>query len=231
MHIKMLAVSLAAFLFCGCSSVAQKATRLPLWTYKADIEISVDGKTFDGMAVTKLDGAKSISIRSKARLDLLAISSCHREFTEERVDYKEGWFGIGGASAKSYVYEFAPTNIEKEAYCPLYIQAFDKNGVAAWGYVAFRTIENLPARTECNGVGWRFSGISVCQTRAGFEQAISFDRAVKIASNELCKIEAKSDREFRVRSGKGFCLATFTDGVERHRLVLLGYDEILIRGE
>lgn len=224
-------LGMLATVFVGCASPSQKATKLPLWTYKADIQISVDGKTFDGMAVTKLDGVKTITIRSKAKLDLLTISSCHREFTQERVDYKSGWFGLGGSSASKYTYTFDPTDIEKEAYCPLYIQAFQVSGLAAWGYISFRTTENLPARTECNGTPWKFAGISVCQSRSGFEQAITFDRPVKFRANEFCKVEARSDRDFRVRAGKGFCRAVFSDGKDTHRLDMLGYDEILVRGE
>jgi len=224
-------IAMIATIFLGCATVQQKATKLPLYTYKADIEISVDGGTFDGMAVTSIEGTKTITIRSKAKLDLLTISSCHREFTQERVDYKSGWFGLGGSSATKFVYTFKPSDIERESFCPLYIQAFQVSGLAAWGYVAFRTNENLPAKTECNGVVWnRFAGISVCQSRSGFEQRITFDRPVKFTSNSLCRIDARSDRDFRVRAGKGFCLATFTDGKDTHRLVLLGYDEILVRG-
>lgn len=234
-------IGLALFLICvigivltffvGCSLLqkGQPATRLPLWTYKADISITLDGQTFDGMAVTTV-GAKSIQLKSKAKLDLLLISSCHREFSQERVDYEKGWFGLGGSSAKVYTYSYTPTQIEKESFCPLYIQAFDRSGIAAWGYVAMRTVEALPSQTHCNGRTWKFSGISVCQSRKGFEQGISFDVPVRYASNDLCQITAKSDRDFRVRvKGMGFCEATFTDGKNKHRLVLLGYDEVLVR--
>lgn len=231
MLICMLAMFLTLFVGCALFRKSQEATRLPLWTYKADVEITVDGKAFDGMAVTT-SGAKPITIKSKARMDLLLISSCHREFSEEKVDWESSWFGLGGKSARKYTYNFVPTEIEKESFCPIYIQAFARNGIAAWGFVAFRTTENLPAKTECNGRVVQYAGISVCQSRKGFEQGISFDRPVRAIGDELCKIKAVSDREFRVRTtAMGFCKATFTDGKDRHRLVLLGYDEVLVRGE
>lgn len=208
----------------ACSS-AQITTRTPLYQYKPDILITVDGRTFDGMGVTEV-GDKDINIVSKAKLDLLMISSCHRNFTKERVD--PDWYG---GSGKTYTYRYSPTEIESEGFCPLYIQAFDKSGVTAWGYLALRKEERLPAKTQCNGTNWSFKGISVCASRAGFEQGIAFERPVKYTSNELCTITPKSDRTFRLRTQKGFCYATFTDGIEIHRLVLLGYDEALIRGE
>lgn len=209
----------------------QQATRLPLWTYKADIAITVDDVNFDGMAVANI-GKKPIHLRSKAKLDLLLISSCHREFSQERVDYTTGWFGLGGSSSKVFTYTYSPTPIESEGYCPIYIQAFDRTGIAAWGFVAFRTSENLVASLSCNGRDSKLRGISVCQSRQGFEQGISFLAPVRFVSNDVCQIVAKSDREFRIRTKKmGFCEATFTDGKEKHRLVLLGYDEVLVRAE
>jgi hypothetical protein len=225
-------------LFLGCVSKGQLATKLPLYNYKGDIEISVDGRAFEGMGVTILNGPKRIVLKSKARFDLLRISSCHREMTFEKIDYREGWFGMGGESAREFVFDYSPLDVEKEEFCPLYFEAYEKRTgsldgvVAAWGMLIFRTTEFLPSRTECNGTGWSFKGISACQTRAGLEQTISFERKItRHISNPLCQIEPKSDRSFRVRGGKGFCYATFTDGKEKHRLVLLGYDEVLIRGE
>lgn len=223
----------------GCASTrGQLATKLPLYTYKADIAVTVDGKSFDGMGVTSVEGPKTISLQSKARFDLLRITSCHRSKVEEKVDWQSGWFGLGGKAAKAYTYTYVPLPIEQEAYCPLYIEAYEKREgaldgvIAAWGYVAFRTGESLPAITECNGTRWKFAGISVCQTKAGLEQAISFDRPItRLVANDLCKITQKDDRTFRVRSGNGFCYATFTDGKEKHSLVLLGYEEVLVRGE
>jgi len=227
----IIAITLTFFTGCLSLKTQQFTDKVPLYQYKPDILITVDGQTFDGMAVTLLNGPKDIQITSKAKLDLLMISSCHRNFTVERVGYKGNWFGVGGASAKTFTYHYAPTTIEKEGFCPLYIQAFDKSGITAWGYMAFRTEEALPAKTECNGTGWKFSGVSVCSSRAEFEQAVSFDRPVKFEVSDLCKITEKPGNSFRLRTQKGFCYATFTDGTDLHRVVLLGYDEALIRGE
>lgn len=224
-------LGMIATLFLGCASRGQVTDNVALYTYKADIEVTVDSVRFQGMGVTLLNGPKTIALRSKAKLDLLTIASCHREFTVERVDYRSGWFGLGGSSSQEYVYQYNPNDIEKESYCPLYIQAYAKSGVAAWGYLAFRTTEKLPAKTECNGASRSFAGISVCQSKAGTEQAITFEKPVRFVANALCKVIPQSDRSFRVRTDKGFCYATFTDGIDRHRLVLLGYDRVLVRGE
>lgn len=217
-------IGVAVTFFVGCAT-QQLTVKTPLYQYKPDIAITVDGVSFDGMAVTAL-GIKDIQIVSKAKLDLLMVSSCHRNFTIESVD--KSWFG---GSGQIYVYHYEPTSIEREGFCPLYIQAFDKSGITAWGYMAFRTEEKLPAHTDCNGKGGTYAGVSPCASRAGFEQGISFDRPVKYVASELCRIEEKPGNQFRMRTQKGFCYATFTDGKDYHRVVLLGYDEALIRGE
>lgn len=241
-------LGIMATVLTGCVS-GQLATKDPLYRYRADMKITVDGVKFDGMGVTTLDGPKTITIKSKARLDLLKISSCHREFVKEKIDYEKGWFGLGGKSAIDYTFVYEPQPIEKEFHCPLYIEAFQQSDLtrigtmAAWGYLAFRTKnnegiyrENLPATMECNGGAKTFKGISACQARAGMEQAISFDEPIsEYLGNSLCKITKVNEKEFRVRSDVGFCQATFRgttfQGKKRraHRLVLLGYEDILVR--
>jgi len=213
----------------ACSTWQQVNISPPLYRYKADIKVTVDGKSFDGMAVTKLNGPKLIEIESKAALDLLTISSCHRQFTAERVDAKSGWFGRG--SGHTYKYTYSPTEVEKEGFCPIYLQAFDRNGVVAWGYLAFRTEEELPSQMDCNGRQITFAGVSVCQSKAGLRQQISFAVPVKMKGSELCKVQAINDKTFRFSTEMGFCYATFTDGKNWHRMVLLGYDQVLVRGE
>lgn len=219
-----MAVVGAVIYLTACTS-AQITVKTPLYQYKPDMLITVDGATFDGMAVTAL-GKKDIQIISKARLDLLMISSCHRNFTIEKVDHD--WFG---GSGKTYTYHYEPTEIESEGFCPLYIQAFDIKGITAWGYLAFRTTEKLPAKTQCNGTDWSFAGVSVCATRAGFEQGISFSKPVRYVAGDKCEVKKKDDKSFRLRAHEGFCYITFTDGTDYHRVVLLGYTEALIRGE
>lgn len=212
------------FLLAGCTT-GQVATKTPLYQYKPDIEIGIDKMVFDGMAVADL-GAKQIQIVSKARLDLLMISSCHRNFTIERLDAT--WFG---GSKKKYVYSYIPTTIESEGFCPLYIQAFEKSGISAWGYIAFRTDEKLPGKLYCNGVAQTFNGVSACASRAGFEQGIHFDKPVRFEKSELCEVSQRSPGDFRLKAKDGFCYITFFDGKDFHRTILLGYSEALIRGE
>lgn len=210
----------------NCSSTQQLTVETPLYKNRASMKITVDGITYDGMAVGKLDGPKKIQLISQAALDLLRITTCHRDFSVEKVD--KGWFG---GSGHLYTYEYHPTDVEKSKVCPMYIQAFSKDRVTDWGFIAFRTDETIPAEMQCNGWWWKSDGISVCQTKAGLDQKIKFDRDVLYEAEPSCSITAKSKREFVVRGSMGFCYAEFSDGKEWHRLILLGYDSVLIRGD
>lgn len=199
----------------------------PLYKYKADLQITIGGSTFDGMAVTKLSGPIQFSLVSKARLDLLTISSCHRHVTFEKID--KNWFGGVG---KKFTYTYSPTSRELEGLCPLYIQAFDRNGVTAWGYIAFRSKENLPTKTDCNGTTWSFSGFTVCQSKAGFIQVERFAEPIKyVEADPSCKLKQISETEFELRPELGFCHVTYSNGTEFHRSTFLGYDSAFVRGE
>lgn len=218
------AVVLSLFLV-GCASTQQITIDPPLYKYRANMQISVDGQTFDGMGVAS-QGTKDISIVSQAALDLLRITTCHRDFTVEKVD--QGWFG---GSGKKYTYHFQPTEKEMNSVCPMYIQAISKESVTDWGYLAFRTDEKMQATMDCNGTQTRNWGISVCQTKSGLDQIIRFDQPVKFAAEPECHVTQTTPQEFVVRGTDGFCLAEFTDGKIWHRLILLGYQSVLIRGQ
>ena len=218
----------AIFFLSGCGTLEQKNTdHKPLYNFKADMQITIDGKTFDGMAIAKLNNMKKLSIVSKAKLDVFVVSSCQRYDKLERLD--KNWFG---GSGKAYTYTYAPAPIELSTGCPIYFQAFDQSGLTDWGYIAFTTKQDLPATSECSGVVSQTVGASVCQVKSGFEQAISFDRPVPFYSaDEGCNLVRKSDRSFSYRPGLGFCVAEFSDGVRFHTLTALGFDEVFVRGE
>lgn len=198
----------------------------PLWNNRADLQITLDGKQFDGMAETKLSGPVEVKLVSNVPMDRLQITSCSRQDVFENVD--AGWFG---GSGKTFTYTYAPSAIELKGVCPLYIEIYSKADLTAWGFVAFKTDEKLPAKVACNGIDWSFSGMSICQTKAGLEQAMSFSKPVDFEAEETCTMvqDPKDKSKFTMRPQKGFCRATFTDGVDWHRLIMLGYDQVLVR--
>lgn len=223
-RISFLAIALLwPFLF-GCVSTAQITTEVPLYKYRADMRITIDGVTSTGMAIGEI-GTKDIAIVSQAPLDLLRITTCHRDFTIQKVD--QGWFG---GSGKSYTYHYEPSDEERDGTCPLYIEAYSKDLVTDWGFVVFRNNENLTAIVECNGSTASYRGVSVCQVKAGLNQVVRFNQVVKFAAEKSCHVETKDNKEFVIKGDMGFCRMEFSpEGVIFHRFIMLGYDKVLIR--
>lgn len=216
------------FFLSSCTSLQDKTvdSKSPLYKYKADIAITINDQTTDGMAVTNLVPNQIIKIVSKAKLDLLIISSCQRFETYEKVD--KNWFGGVG---KEFKYTYTPTETELNDKCPLYFQAFDKSGLTAWGYVAFKTDDKLKAKVECNGKTIQSVGFTLCQSKNGFEQSIMFDTPIKYFRESACNLEKISDYKFKIVPGVGFCNATFDDGTNTHQITFLGFEEAMVRGE
>lgn len=222
------------FLVTGCATVQDKipGNNEPLYKYQGDMEIWIDGGHFKGMAVTKLEPKKNITIRSKAKLDLLVTTSCSRYDKVEKIDFKEGWFGTGGKSAKQYTFSVDLNGKEQEGTCPFYVQAFDMGGVTDWGYITWRTDETIRSTLDCNVRQNSYAGHSVCQALAGTEQGISFQIPIKyFEADPNCNMKRDTDKAFSFRPGMGFCYATFSDGKEWHRLTALGFERAQVRGE
>lgn len=198
-------------------NISERSTTGPLYRYRADLILSLENKRFEGMAVTKLTGPLQIKIDSKVKLHYMTINSCGREDVIRDVD-------------KSFTYTYIPTKKELEGLCPLYIKAFDEAGLTAWGFIAFRKDEELPSHVDCNGVGWAFAGITVCQSRAGLEQQLTFQQDIQHwESDAPCKINKVDSKTFDLRSDPGFCLATFYSSGKWHRLIFLNYEKPLVR--
>jgi hypothetical protein len=203
----------------------QKTEKPPLYKYRADMQITVGGKKFDGVAVADLNYARNkIELESRVKMDRLEIMSCRRHQVFENVG--GGWFSSSGTKMS---YEYVPNNGESEAGCPVYFQAFAKNLLTSWGMIFFRTSETLLADVGCNGEQETFKGVSICQTKAGLKQSFAFAQPVNFELGETCAAANPSDRLIEIAPKLGFCEATFDDGRNFHRLILLGYESVLVR--
>lgn len=208
-------------------NASSKVERPPLYNYKADMVITVDGLRFTGIAVANMSNSIDIKIKSKARLYVLSIETCSRHFTVDKAD--KNWFGGVG---KEFEYRFRPNEKEKQGNCPMYIRALDLNGTAAWGMVHFKTNETLKAKVSCNGSTITFNGLTACQTKSSLIQSIHFDKAITaFDSNDKCNLKELDNKHFEIRPENGFCFATFFTGLELHRAVFLGFNEVFVRGD
>lgn len=230
------AVCFAVAFILSCASVQPQTTpKGPLYSYRAELSIGLGGSEFTGLAVTKL-APVNIVIKSLVSMDRIQVTSCARQNICENGGFCDSQFVIDRdwwtGSGKSAVYYYEPNEAESKGVCPLYIEVYSKADLTDWGMVAFRTDETLPAKLACNGSGWTFSGLSVCQTKNGLDQSIKFDRALKAFESEpACHMtqDATDATKFWLRPEMGFCKAVFSDGANEHRLLLLGYDSVLLR--
>lgn len=228
---RILLLSIIILIFgMGCSTAQTITTRTPLYKYRADIQITAQGKSINGMVSIPRSQPTEIQIDSPVEMDLVRISSCNRDVIAEKVRQREGswWFNQVG---KQLVYSYQPTDVEHEGFCPIYIQVFDDKLMTAWGFVGFRTNENLKAKVSCNGNQYFALGLDACQSYYSFEQGLEFEAPIKYATRGPCEVKKLSEKILRVRTmTAGFCELTAYDGKDFFKFILLGYDEILVRG-
>lgn len=247
----LLAFILLLFL-CGCSTLQtdvqtvlqdarQPATRVPLYVYRADLQVTVDKTTFDGVGVTSARSSEmDIDIVSQINLDRVEVETCAREDVCEsgkpcnaNFALDDGWFGTQG---KHLVYHYTPSTDEAAGACPIYFRVYAKTDLASWGFLAFRTTtgatpETLPAHMVCNGVPWKFSGHSMCQTKQGLLQRIVFDQPVDdFDLDKTCGAKQLDSKTFQLRPQLGLCTGEFLSQGKWHGLDLIGYDTVLVGG-
>lgn len=227
---------------------SQKITRTPIWVYKPDLLLGVDGETFSGMGVSALKEQTDLQVWSPVDADRIEISSCSRHdvcqlkggqlacdvktkaYLSGRFEIETGWFGDPG---KYFVYHYRPDRKERDDSCSqLMIEVYDKNTLASWGYLALRDNpdNNFPAKFTCNANDWTFKGVSVCAAKAGTIQEINFDLPVTdYKANDKCGIKKISDKEFEFKPQSGWCRASFEQNKKFHDVIMDGYEEVLIR--
>ena len=223
--LNLLAASFLVGLFLvGCASTPGQQSTKPYYSYRAEMILTIGGRSFEGLVPVKVNGPIDIQIYSPITLNRVEISTCSRH--EVIRNTANGWFD---KVKNTMTYRYNPTPIELSGHCPLLFQAFNDHVQKAWGLVTARSDQNLPAKMECNGGVMSFAGISVCQTKSGLVERLTFAKPVEFEASPSCAIQTTDKMTFDVRSTQvGFCKATFTDGTDFHDLVLLGYDEATV---
>lgn len=211
-------------LLLGCAgfSSAPRQVLDPKQLYRQDIQLVVNGIKGDGVMVVPQADVYSIQGTSHGALDLLTITTCHRDVSSSP----------GGTR---FAYEYNPRkSLEGNGACPLLVGAYDKKGQHGWAIVEFEDdTATLPSFLACNGVGRRFNGVSICQSRHGLTQMIEFDAPVKVSPDFGCPMSAAKEdgKRFEFPIVKGTCVYAFKDvsSGKIHRLLTYGYESILLR--
>lgn len=237
---------LLAFLFTGCTtgSVTSTLTNTQIKAmtaedvvYKYDMLGSINDTPFDGVGVIPLSKQYVLKVESRENVDLLTINSCHRNYSAESA-IQQGWF----KKKRGYQYTYNPApGIEDKGSCTLRFGSYNKspNGQIAWGLVDFETPEAvLWANNFCDGNATQTHGVSVCQSKEGLIQKITFAVPVQLMMDllpERCKIPVPADGlVWEYYMPRGECVYAFrqiggTKAIHRHTTV--GYNQIFIRGD
>ncbi len=229
-------------LLTSCSAFDVKQAVDPDTIYKRDFELNVNGQKGTGILVAKYAKEYKIHMRSKGKLDLLTIESCHRSESFEKASNMEEvtvrrFFRKKkklkkDSSAFEYIYKPVP-GIEDVSSCPLLIGGYDEKGRHSWAMIEFESPQwILEGHLGCNGDKESALGVSACQSKEGLIQLISFDVPVKISPDPQCPIEQLSPKEFQLEIRKDHCAYVFmeSEGEKRiHRLITVGFEKILFR--
>lgn len=190
--------------------------------YRKDMQVSIGKMQFIGVGVLDKTYRYDIKMRFFKNPNIVKFSTCHRYLTWEKPGLE-----------LNFVYVPEPA-MEQRGYCPLEIGAFDDKAQLSSALFDFRSEANetLVGEVTCNGdSGIPYVGTSICQSHAGLIQKISFLAPAKVGSQEGCPIaETKDGKEFIIKMGRGKCLYEFKSGKEDHRLIMFGFEDVIIRG-
>lgn len=223
--------------FFGCSTSKVKQELNPEFIYKKDMIIDIDGIEAEGVAVIPKKETHKFHITARGDLDLFTFTTCHREEIAEKawnVNERRGrWIFRRTIEKKREVkLDYTPGEIERSGGCPVFVGGYEvKGGRHSWGMVDFETDEaKLVAKINCNGLEYDSNGVSICQSREGLIQKISFQDVVYLLPEENCSIGKTEGKEFEFKIKKGECVYAFMDSKKQiHRLTTFGYEKILIR--
>lgn len=221
-----IAVLLLSTVLVACSSVQQQLD--PKVFYKRDIQIDINGSTFEGVTVVPYASKYDLVLTAKGDLDLILLRSCHREFTGEKLS--SGWF-----SKNKFKYTYVPVlGLEDDRVCPLRIDAYESaKGRHSWAFIDFTNPKyQLRYELSCNGSVGLAIGVGVCQAKKGTAQRVRFWEPVRFAAPKPdgCAVPVKNGDWYEIDASLGECLYHFDskDG-KIGRLTQVGYEGVLVR--
>lgn len=231
----LMVIACALMMITGCATTSVTTTQ-PGVAYKYDIKGTINGAPFDGVGVVPYSSAYDMKITSRVDVDLLTVTSCHRDFSVESA-ITLGWF----QAKRGYDYKYNPApGIEDVGSCLVRFGAYNESqGQNAWGVVDFETPDTtLPAENICNEQDMSTNGVSICQSRVGLIQRLKFSSPVKQAVKSLdpkCVFSAPSDgMTWEYMTPTGECVIAFGEvgpPYRIHRHTTVGYTDIQIRGQ
>jgi len=164
----------------GCAT-QPTSTTAPETNYELTLSGTLDGQSFQGVAVGNSGPSHTISISSSDDIPYVIGQTCHRFEKHEKV-IEQGW--ISELKQWKYDYKQSPT-IEDTGDCPLFVCAYSSTVGAPPVQCAFIDFKNPKyqhaAENICNGVDGNATGTLVCHTKVGLIERIRFDEPMRVA--------------------------------------------------
>jgi hypothetical protein len=217
-----IAMVLTSFLLIGCSSLQQHETSAH---YKRALQVSVNGIKFAGVGVAAFSNSYKIVVINHKKMDFLSIQSCSRSIDIEGPYFKKRVM----KNRKEYHFTYSPLDFERE--CLLQFIVADKDGEHTVSTIAFEPKDaKLKADIDCNGVPTLATGESLCQSKAGLLQRITFGKSV--LASKGCGFAIRSAKEFKFPLPLGDYQCVFMDE-NQEMFVFRGYgwNRILLLSE
>jgi hypothetical protein len=233
----LFALSFGLLAFCAsCSTYTVKdPQKLAEETYRKDLKLEIDGKTYEGTAVLTRKTSYELTIFPEGKMDRLIIQNCHRDMTTDKP--KTGWF------SNKHTFRFMPIpGMEDNRSCPLEIASLEekktRNGFAYIDFQDSREEISLRAYMKCNGEYSTPQGVGICQAASGLRQSVFFQSQTLLegVEGECDVMESKDGFFWEWNATPGKCIYYFV-AREKHkngkrlafRLNALGYTSIPVR--
>ena len=208
-------------------------TLSPAVYYKNDICFWHLGEKFCGVGVIPESEEMYLTLDTHNDIRTLMMTTCHRE-----VDTNDPDKGLRRKNGIVTV-EITPT-LEKGRACPYYFAAFNDKGKHAWGTIAIKSDKySLKAIHECNGKTLDVEGVSICQSKEGLIERITFEEDVLITKpingpaerEEDCPVLNVNGNVVEYVNPNRECLYGFIgkSSKKMFQLYTIGYEEIVVR--
>ena len=146
----------------------------------------------------------------------------------------------GYLRVKKFGIDFKPeAEIESLFACPIKVTGLDTKGKHSWAYIALETRDaTLPATVKCNGREYKSNGVTLCQSSEGLKQSIYFDVPVyfmpekhpnKICSSIKYKVVADKKIFYNIPNRECTYYIREKNAARSHRLITIGYEDLLLR--
>lgn len=189
---------------------------VPITYPRATLPFLIEGIPYTGIAAAQRKTSQKITVNTQKDSPYLFMTTCHREQLFER-------------PALNFDFTYVPQFwIENTSYCLIKFTMISAQGKTLVGFIDLSSEDDLPYRLQCNGSSTSPVGYSICQSRSGLIQRISFDVRVVVEPAKGCSLPEPDGFSYNIPLSSGLCLYVFraTDG-RFARLTTYGYTEVL----